>query len=276
MSNAALYVVLLAAVVSIVSNAFLSDIVKMVEFSRAVDGSNSLDYTYEGDDGPKISGKTISLHNNDPFHGFFRASDDVIYWFQLDEFEKNESVTGGIRLAEFDGEKITTIDYHVQCDIGGHGYICTPYSTMWNSSNICFERSQMESQIFNFTVSADNSSNQCKGTTYLEADDPNVQIVHILDAEWDGYFRVKFTPEEVNSTEIFCRGSELITSTQKLAVLENHFVNPQLIKSFSDKLSYIPQVPQVPNLSFLIFILVIRRLETSIVTCWYGMAPVGR
>lgn len=58
-----------------------------------------------------------------------------------------------------------------------------------------------------YRISSTNNSRRFNGTTYYEVDDPHVQRIHVEDGnQLDGVYRVKFTDDELNSLNAFCKG----------------------------------------------------------------------
>lgn len=58
-----------------------------------------------------------------------------------------------------------------------------------------------------YRISATNNSRKFNGTTYLEAEDPHVQLIHLDDGnQLKAIFQIIFTPEELMLNETFCRG----------------------------------------------------------------------
>lgn len=56
-------------------------------------------------------------------------------------------------------------------------------------------------------ISATNNSRKYNGTTYWEADDPLVQLIHLKDdVQRNDIYQFVFTPEEFRSICTFCRG----------------------------------------------------------------------
>lgn len=56
-------------------------------------------------------------------------------------------------------------------------------------------------------ILATNNSRKYNGTTYLEAEDPHVQLIHVEDGnQLDATYQIVFTPDELNSKDEFCRG----------------------------------------------------------------------
>lgn len=54
---------------------------------------------------------------------------------------------------------------------------------------------------------ATNNSRKYNGTTYIEAEDPLVQIIHLEDGvQRNDIYQIVFTPEELHSSDTFCRG----------------------------------------------------------------------
>lgn len=56
-------------------------------------------------------------------------------------------------------------------------------------------------------IVATNNSRKYNGTTYIAADDPQVQHFHISDwPQRQGVYEVKFSKHELDSSDTFCKG----------------------------------------------------------------------
>lgn len=62
-------------------------------------------------------------------------------------------------------------------------------------------------------ISATNNSRRYNGTTYWEAEDPLVQLIHLDDGnQRDDIYQIVFTPDELHSSCTFCRGITKVIS----------------------------------------------------------------
>ncbi|XP_055304793.1 uncharacterized protein LOC129569698 [Sitodiplosis mosellana] len=169
------------------------------------------------------------------------GANDTIYWVELstkDEVLGDEPFSKIVRLVERSEDKLNFRDdfNEHQLSLSTGELKRTPYETDWDLENVCFVRSNIDSNTFEYVISSRNNSRKEKSITKNETFEPNVQHVTLLDdLRYYGVYEVRFTDEELHSNATFCKGISKIVKIIYYRIVQmpisTNEINSNLLKS---------------------------------------------
>ncbi|XP_055301983.1 uncharacterized protein LOC129568320 [Sitodiplosis mosellana] len=217
-----LSVLILSTIALVASSAFISDFVQEFNFSKIDNKSYEYNFEYEFANGRHFRGVTYLVFDGYERFYMMLGANKSIYWvFVLpEEFENVTTFSKPVRNAKRSGDEITMQDdfrlYVLNITMGV--LYNMGYRTEWNMETICFTKINRTDNFFNFIIDATNNSRKYNGTTYIKADDPQVQ--HIRISDWPqrrGEYEVGFSNQELDSQSTFCKGISRTVSEEGIS-----------------------------------------------------------